>query len=112
MADIIKLVQGDTLPQLKLELTDNLTQAPIDLTGCSVTLHVRPENSSVLSFSRPAIVLTAQDALDGIAYIQWVPGDLDRAPGPYVAEVEIVTPTGDRETIYDMLQLLIREDIG
>lgn len=108
----INLVQGDTAPQLKLVLTDDITQLPINLTGATITLHVRATGSSVLAFSRPAIVLNAQDAIDGIAYIQWEATDLERAPGSYDSEIEIVTQSGLRETVYDFVQLYIREDIA
>lgn len=113
MAETIKLVQGDNAPQLKLTLTDSTTNSPIDLTAATVTLHVKPKDSSVLSFSRPATIINSQDAQAGICYIVWNNTDLDRAAGYYDAEIEIVwTPTGIRETIYDMLVLLIREDIA
>lgn len=110
MAEIIKLVQGDTAPQLKLTLTDDLTNSALNLTGATVTLHVRPANSSTLAFSRPAVIT---NAAGGICYIQWGIADLDRAAGSYDAEVEIYySATGIRETIYDMLSLYIREDIA
>lgn len=108
----INLVQGDTAPQLKLVLTDDITLQPINLTGASVTLHVRPAGSSVLAFSRPATVLSSADAALGIAYIQWEPTDLERAPGSYDSEIEIITQAGLRETVYDFVQLFIREDIA
>ena len=108
MADVIKLVQADTLPQLKLTLTDDITNLPINLTGATVNLHVRAQGTSVWAFTRGA---TITDAVNGIAVIQWQVGDLDRAPGLYDAEVEIVIGVG-RETIYDLITLQIREDIA
>lgn len=108
----INLVQGDTAPQLKLVLTDDITQQPINLTGCSVTLHVRASGSSTLAFSRPATILSPADAAAGIAYIQWGATDLERAPGNYDSEIEIITATGLRETVYDFVTLTIREDIA
>lgn len=41
MAEKIKLVQGDTRPQVRLTLTDENTGDVIDLTGATVTLHFR-----------------------------------------------------------------------
>lgn len=109
MADTIKLVQADTLPQIKLTLTDDTTNLPIDLTGSTVNLHVRAAGSSVLAFTRTATIQAPATA--GIAVVQWAVGDLDRAPGLYEAEVEVVNGTA-RETIYDTLSLQIREDIA
>jgi hypothetical protein len=113
MADVIKLVQGDNAPQLKLTLTDGTTGDPIDLTGATATLHVKPKDSSTLAFSRAATMLSNADRTNGICYIQWGATDLDRAAGYYDAEVEIYwSSTSTRETIYDMLSILIREDIA
>lgn len=113
MAETIKLVQGDNSPQLKLTLTDSTTNSPIDLTGATVTLHVKPRDSSVLSFSRPATIINSQDAQAGVCYIVWSNTDLDRAAGLYDAEIEMFwSNTGIRETIYDLLTIQIREDIA
>lgn len=112
MADPIKLVQSDTLPQIKLILTDQVTGNPIDLTGATVSLHAKPAAGVGTSFSREAMFVLPTDRVNGISYIQWMEGDLNRSPGNYNAEIEIVYPTGGRETIYDTLLLQIREDIG
>jgi hypothetical protein len=113
MATTIYLVQGDNSPQLKFTLTDSTTLTPIDLTGASVTLHVKPRESSVLAFSRAATILNPTDALNGICYIIWASTDLDRAAGTYDAEVEMFwSATNVRETIYDFITLVIREDIA
>lgn len=115
MADVIKLVQADTLPQLKLVITDDITGLPVSLVGSTVNLHVRAQGTSVLAFTRPATLNIGGDAslqaVNGVAIVQWLVGDLDRAPGLYEAEVEVVFSTG-RETIYDLITLQIREDIA
>lgn len=113
MADPIYLVQSDTLPQIKLILTDEITEGPLDLSGATVALHAKPQTGVGISFSRPAIFIDEPaDRLAGICYIQWQNGDLNRSPGKYDAEIEILYPTGWRETVYDKLVLDIREDIG
>lgn len=108
----INFVQADTAPQLRLVLTDSLTLEPINLTGATINFNVRAKGSSVSAFTRPATILNSSDATSGIAYVVWETGDLDRAPGNYEAEVEIITAEGLRETIYDFIDLYIREDIA
>lgn len=107
-------VQADTLPQIKLTLTDETANIPKDLTNKTVTIHARPAIGSGVSFSRQAIFPNGSfDRQAGLAYIQWQPGDLDRPPGEYLAEIEILdTVTNTKETVYDTIKLVIREDIS
>ena len=41
MAQIFKYVQGDTGPQIRVTLTNEDDNAPVDLTSATVTLHFR-----------------------------------------------------------------------
>lgn len=118
MATTLYFVQSDTLPQIKLTLTDELTNSPKDLTGKTVALHAKPSTGTGIKFSRQAIWPVATEAAErsaGIAYIQWLDGDLNRPAGTYTAEIEIydgtVTPP-TRETVYDVFNIVIREDIA
>lgn len=106
----IKLVQGDTAPQLRLTLTDTLNGAAIDLTGATVTLHFRAAGTTTLLFSRQAVVLAP--AANGIAVLAWNVGDLDVPAGDYEGEVEVVLASGLRETLFDTLQFTLREDFA
>lgn len=113
MATTLYYVQGDTLPQIKLTLTDEVTQAARNLTNKIVSLHAKPATGSGVRFSRIADFTSTQDRLDGICYINWAAGELNRAPGNYTAEIEIYdTSTTGRETIYEVFTIVIREDIG
>lgn len=114
MATTLYFVQADTLPQIKLTLTDENTDAPKNLTNKTVYLHAKPATGNGVRFSREAMFPAGStDRLAGICYIQWQDGDLNRAPGNYNAEIEIYdTSSGTRETIYDLITLVIREDIG
>jgi len=109
MADVIKLVHGDTLPKLQLTLTDSVTNLPINLTGAGVYLHVRALKSSVLAFTNTAQVSVP---LEGRCVVTWTTTDLVRAAGDYEAEIEIVFSNGGRETIYDFIYFYIRDEIG
>lgn len=113
MATTLYFVQSDTLPQIKLTLTDEVTSGPKDLTGKSVSLHAKPATGTGVAFTRPAVFQSPADRTNGIAYIQWQDGDLNRPAGDYNAEIEIYdSSTGGRETVYELIKLVIREDIA
>jgi hypothetical protein len=118
MATTLYFVQSDTLPQIKLTLTDEITNSPKDLTGKTVSLHAKPSTGTGIKFSRPATWIAATEAADrtaGIAYIQWLNGDLNRPAGTYTAEIEIYDSTVNpptRETVYEVFNIVIREDIA
>jgi hypothetical protein len=103
----IKLVRDDTGPQLRLTLTDSLTGSAVDLTGATVTLHLRAVDTTTVLVSRDA---TITSPLTGVAIIAWQATDLDLDAGEYEGEVETVLASGLRETIFDLLQFTVRED--
>lgn len=113
MATTLYFVQSDTLPQIKLTLTDELTSSPKNLTNKIVHLHAKPATGTGVAFTREATYQFGTDRANGIAYIQWENGDLNRPAGDYNAEIEIYDPsTGGRETVYELIKLVIREDIA
>lgn len=114
MATTLYFVQNDTLPQIKLELVNETTQAPRDLSNTTVKLWCKPTTGSGIKFGRESLPeVNAGDNTSGIAFIQWQSGDLNRAPGDYTCEVELLdNVTGSRETIYETIKLVLREDIG
>jgi DNA-binding beta-propeller fold protein YncE len=108
----IKLVQGDTLPQLQLVLTQENTGTAIDLTGATVTLHFRATGGTSVLFSRAAVV-AAQTAASGVAVISWQANDLDQPAGDYEGEIEIYwAATGARQTVFQLLTFRLREDLA
>lgn len=112
MADKIKLVQGDTYPQIRLTLTDEVSGDPINLQGATVTLHFRATGGDAPLFSRTAII-NPQTANTGSAIIAWAEGDLDIDAGDYEGEIEIFwESTGARQTIYDLLKFKVRGDMA
>lgn len=111
MTDRIKLVQGDTGPQVRLTLTDQLTGSAKDLAGATVTLHFRASDTEAVLFSREATI-NPDTADEGVAVIEWAEGDLDVEPGNYEGEIEVVTSTGVRETIFDVLKFKVRAEFA
>ena len=111
MAERIKLVQGDTGPQLKLTLTDDTSGTPMDLTGATVTMRFRAAGSETVLFSRTGYINPGSAAL-GETVIIWQTGDLNLNPGSYEGEVEVVFQDGMRQTVYDLLKFSLRQDFG
>lgn len=111
MTERIKLVQGDTAPQIRLTLTDTETSDPKDLTGATVTLHFREEGADTVLFSRAAFI-NPDEAETGVCYIEWQEGDLDVDEGNYQGEIEVVGATGTRETIYTILKFKVRSQFA
>ena len=107
MAEKIKLVQGDTKPQVKLIISEN--DSPVDITGATVTLHFRAVGSSTTLFSRNASIT---DGSAGVATVVWQTSDLVRDAGDYEGEVEVVFGDTTRQTVYDLLKFKLREDFA
>jgi len=105
----IRLVQGDTGPQVQVTLTDEVTGDPINLSGATAALHFRSEATGVTLFSR-ALVIPVSTATQGLATVVWGATDLDQDPGDYEGEIEVVLATGVRQTVYDTLKFRLRED--
>jgi len=105
----IRLVQGDTGPQVQVTLTDETTGDPINLSGATATLHFRSEATGTTLFSR-AMTIPVATATQGLATVVWNTGDLDQDPGDYEGEIEVVLATGIRQTVYDTLKFRLRED--
>ena len=111
MATTFKYVRNDTGPQIKLNLTEEDTGDPVDLTSATVTLHFRAAGEDTILFSR-AFFINPATATTGVAVLQWQVGDLNVEAGAYEGEVEVVKSNGLRETLYDKLKFKIREDFA
>ena len=111
MADPIYLVQGDTGPQIKVTLTRSDTGLAEDLTGSTVNLHFRRKSSDTILFT-----LTGQSTPDeaeaGVAIFAFSAGQLDLAAGDYEGEVEVVFDTNGRETVYEIIDFVLRRDFA
>jgi hypothetical protein len=107
----IRLVRNDTRPQVELTITNDDNGQPANLTNSVVTLHMRAAGSTVKLFSRQAFI-PPETAPNGRAIVIWFPGDLDLSAGVYEAEIEIVFEDESRQTVFDLLTFVVREDIG
>lgn len=112
MADVLRFVHGDTAPQLKLTISDGVLGTVLNLTGYVVTVYIRAVGSTNLVLTKvPSI--SNQSTNTGECIVTWGSEDLKQAAGAYEAEIELYNAsTGIRETIYDLVSLSIRAEVG
>ena len=127
MADKIKLVQGDTRPQIKCVITDDSTGAIVDISGAAVALKFRAVGSSAILFTRPGALLAGIEDSSGVASqyspgeayalagsggrvaFQFAAGNLDIDPGVYEGELEVTFGDGAIQTVYAPLKFQLRK---
>jgi hypothetical protein len=119
-SETLKLVTGDTLPELTLTLRDSQTAAsgktldannsdtwaPIDVSGATVRLRMRELGSSSVKATLTCLVI---DGDNGKVVTNFPTGTLDKA-GTFEGEIEITFPTGGIQTVYDLIKFKVRGD--
>ena len=108
MANVIKLVQGDSRPSLVVTLTDEKSGSAINLTDTTPVLKFRAEGADVLIGEVTGAVV---DPVNGVCVFHWstVPGILDVEEGVYEGEIEIRYQDGTVQTVYGMLRFYLRD---
>ena len=119
-ASTIKLVVGDTLPELNFTLKDSnaaatgktldaedaATWAPIDITGGTVKLRIREVGeTTVLS----TITMTITGASSGECKTIF-PSGTWTASGSYEGEIEFTKSNGGVQTVHDLVKFVVRDD--
>lgn len=108
MTDKIKLVQGDTRPQVQVTITDETTGLAVDITGASVVLKFRAAGGTTLIDTLTGVIV---DGPNGKAVFVWNPTTLDVDAGEYEGEVQVTFGAGAGiQTVYDVLKFKVRED--
>ena len=119
-SETIKLVKGDTLPELTITLKDSNTAAsgktldpedpstfaPIDLTGDTVRVRIRQMGETTIL---KTITTTLTDASNGKVSMLF-PSDTFPSAGIYEAEVELTTDTNNIQTVNELIKLNVRDD--
>lgn len=119
-SDTIKLVVGDTLPELTftlkdsntaasgqtLDIEDSTTWAPIDLTNGTVKLRIREVGkSAVLS----TITATISDPTAGVCSLLF-PSGTWTAAGTFEGEIEFTKADSNIQTVQDLVKFKVRDD--
>lgn len=106
----IYLVQGDTGPQVYIKVTRDGTGVAVDVSGGTARLKVRKTGTETILFT-----LTAADIGDnlesGNLYFSLDGGQLATiTPGTYEGELELTFTDSTVETVYEKVDIVIRED--
>ena len=119
-SDTIKLVVGDTLPELTfnlkdsnsaasgqtLDIEDSTTWAPIDLTNGTVKLRIREVGkATVLS----TITATISAPTSGTCTLIF-PSGTWTAAGTFEGELEFTKSDGNIQTVQDLIKFKVRDD--
>lgn len=107
MSEKIKLVQGDTLPQIRATITDDETGLPINIAGATATMKFRAAGSTTLLDTLTGVVT---DGPNGVVVFSWNEETLDVPAGDYEGEIEFVMVSGGTQTVYDPIKFKVRED--
>ena len=116
----IKLVVGDTLPELNFTLKDSNTAAsgqtldsedsdtwaPINITGGTVRLRIREIGSTTVAST---ITMTITGASAGECKTVF-PSGTWATSGTYEGEVELTTSGGGIQTVQDLVKFVVRDD--
>ena len=106
----IYLVQGDSGSQIKATLTRDDTGAAVDLTEGTAKLKFKKKNTTTVLSNLTAINVDPDELEAGIAIFNFGASDLDISPGTYTAEIYVEFNTGTIETVYEEIEILVRED--
>lgn len=119
-SDTIKLVVGDTLPELTFNLKDSntaasgktldpedsTTWAAIDLTGGTVKLRIREVGKTTIAST---ITATISDPSAGTCTLLFPSGTWTTA-GTYEGEIEFTKSDSNIQTVQDLVKFKVRDD--
>ncbi len=109
MADVIKLVKDDNLPEITLTLTDTTSGLPLDLSAPTTSVVVQFRAVGGTSVLEVFQCVNVTNGEDGKVKFFFPGSSLDVPAGLYEGEIEIDFG-GLRQTVYDLLKFKVRED--
>jgi len=108
MADIIKLVKGDELPQITLTLTDDVTASAVDLSVDTTSVSVKFKKKGTTTTLSTISTTKTNTGSDGKVHFDFSGGVLDVDAGEYEGEV-VIDYNGSVQTVYDVLTFRVRD---
>lgn len=109
MSEKIKLVQGDTLPIIRLTLK-HADGSILDVSGATVRVHFRAAESDTILSTLPCTFLT--NGSDGVVQFNFSGGALQVDPGAYEGEIEVDFGGGQVQTVYEILKFNVRQQFA
>jgi len=111
MADVIRLVKGDSLPIIQLTLTDDVANTVLDLSPASTTVSVRFRASGSTTLLNTIACTKSTDGTDGQVEFDFQGGVLNVDPGEYEGEI-VVDFNGQTQTVYEILNFRVRDNLA
>ena len=119
-SNTVKLVVGDTLPELNFTLKDSntaasgttldaensATWAAIDLTNGTVKLRVRSVGTTLITATITATITSASTGACTLLF----PSGTWTSAGTYEGEIEFTKADGNIQTIQDLIKFKVRDD--
>lgn len=107
MNDVMKLVAGDNLPAVGVQLVHSFDNSPVDLSqiGTVITVKMRQYGKTAILATLQGLPLTT--GTDGKMQFAFPGSALQVAPGMYEFEIA-VSFNGSVETVFDTLKAQIR----
>ena len=116
----IKLVVGDTLPELNftlkdsntaaagktLDADDSTTWAAVNLTGSTVRFRIREVGSTTVLSTITATITSAANGQVTVAF----PSGTWTTSGTFEGEIEHTTSGGGIQTVQDLIKFQVRDD--
>ena len=104
----VYFVQADTKTQLQAVLTRETSGSAVDLTlADTVNLYVRRRHDDTVLFTVEGVINNSEG---GQVIFSFTGGEFDIAAGEYQAELEVIYLDNTRETVFEVLDIIIRED--
>jgi hypothetical protein len=108
MADRIKLVQGDTLPYINMQLSKS-DGTDLDISDPTVSVDVLFRATGETTTLSTINCLKVGGGSTGQVRFNFDNGVLDVEPGAYEGEVVVDFGGGETQTIYDLLKFYVRQ---
>lgn len=108
MADIIKLVKGDELPQITLTLKDDVSGSAVDLSAATTSVSIKFRLRGTTTTLSTITTSKLTDGSDGKVYFNFAGGILDVDPGEYEGEI-VIDFNNSLQTVYDTLNFRVRD---
>lgn len=123
MSAKIKLVQGDTRPQIKVVISDDTTGELVNVNGAQIRLKYRASGTDAVLATMNGVALPGRELEDGtidttapynlagvggrVAF-QLAAAATNQDPGQYEGEIEVTFADGTIQTVYAPLKFTLR----
>lgn len=112
MADVIRLVKGDSKPVVIVTLTDDVTNSALDVSSAATTVSVRFRKAGTTTLLSTISCSKVNTGSDGKVQFDFSGGILDNVdPGSYEGEIVVSTSGAGTHTVYELLNFRVRDNL-